>query len=70
MKLYKELLKEMYGLGITQAFIGEQLGYKSSGAISQRFNGKQHFTINEGYKILTIIVKPYLDFTKYFPPVN
>lgn len=66
-KKYAKLRGLMYELGIHQSEIYQLLD-RSQTWLSNRFNGSECFTIDEGYRILDFLNIPHSEFTKFFPP--
>lgn len=66
-KKYSKLRGYMSENSITQVDIIKHMK-KSQTWLTNRFAGKDCFTVDEGYEILDFFQIPHSEFTKYFPP--
>lgn len=67
MKRYSYVLGELKKYDIDQQYLSEQLG-RGRTYVSQRFNGKGAFTLDEAYQIMRMCNLPYSEIYKAFPP--
>ncbi|MBE7053432.1 MAG: hypothetical protein E7391_04065 [Ruminococcaceae bacterium] len=67
MRKYSKLRGVMYEKCIYQTEIGKLLK-KSTTWLTNRFAGKESFTVDEAYKILDYLHISHDEFVEYFPP--
>lgn len=67
LKKYCKLRGYMTEMNITQTDLFKYMK-KSQTWLTNRFTGKDSFTIDEGYRILDWFGIPHTEFTEYFPP--
>jgi len=66
-KLYRNLRKELFANDLKQPYVGKHIGC-SGQHVSDMMTGKAEWRLEQCYKVLEMINKPYTDLPKYFPP--
>lgn len=63
---YIDLRNALRDAGITHAALAAELGISET-SMSFRFSGRYPFTLEEAYKILDLLERPYSDLPRLFP---